>query len=532
MGANNSRVEGICRPAQSGKTRTYQELIKDYEMLADLFYDCEGFVNVVLCSNNKSLVQQTTARHARELYESCSVESDDGIADDRIEGKVFSWFSGTKENNLSVRDLADRIKEDEVGMVVCCAHAKRVSFLEQLLQQLNRSKNFKKKVNIWIDEADESINKWSKIEIASLPVVHSVTLISATFDAIVKKYGKVRVRCDLTTHPESYIGFKDCDVMSKDIAVASAPEYLSAIYDEFSATLCVPGMRLFAPGDNTQKSHDQIAEFLRVRGWAVLVLNGVRKEIVKPDGKVLPIADYVEWENGTTEEIGKTITSIYHDSGLAAFPFAITGQICLGRGLTFQNDRFLFDCAIVPNMVDRSAAYQCAARVLGNIKHLPNYKQCKIITTSRMQRLIEQQENIAINIGRGVKGDHAIVDKDALKRAQVGPDGRAPVCEDDFESEWKTFDSFEAAKKWGENIRTKKMDADGFVLSSTTGAARKLLIHDVQQLKAGKKTANMPTDHKKKGDKRDRLYVPYSDKNDNKSCKWIVHRLTRITDVV
>jgi len=183
-------------------------------------------------------------------------------------------------------------------------------------------------------------------------------------------------------------------------------------------------------------------------------------------------------------------------------------------------------------MADRSAAYQCAARVLGNIKHLPNYKQCKIITTSRMQRLIEQQENIAINIGRGVKGDHAIIDKDALKRAQVGPDGRAPVCEDDFVSEWKTFDSFEAAKKWGENIRTKKMDADGFVLSSTTGAARKLLIHDVQQLKAGKKTANMPTDHKKKGDKRDRLYVPYADKNDNKSCKWIVHRLTRITEVV
>ena len=532
MGASNSRVEGICRPAQSGKTRTYQELIKDYEMLSELFYDCEGFINVVLCSNNKNLVQQTTARHAAELYESSSVESDDGIADDRIEGKVFSWFSGTKENNLSVRDLADRIKEDEVGMVVCCAHAKRVSFLEQLLQQLNRSKNFKKKVNIWIDEADESINKWSKIDITSLPVVHSVTLISATFDAIVKKYGKVRVRCDVMTHPESYIGFKDCDVTPKDIAVTCAPAYLAAVYNEFSTQLCVPGMRLFAPGDNTQESHDHIAEFLRVRGWAVLVLNGARKEIVKPDGKVLSIADYVEWENGTPEEIGKTITSIYHDSGLAAFPFAITGQICLGRGLTFQNDRFLFDWAIVPNMADRASAYQCAARVLGNLKHLPNYKQCKIITTSRMQRLIEQAENIAINIGRGTKGDHAVVDKDALKRAQVGPDGRAPASEDDFESEWKTFDSFAAAKLWGENIRKKKMDANGFVLSSTTGAARKLLVRDVEQLQAGKKTANMPTDHKKKGDKRDRLYVPYADKNDNTSCKYMVHRLTRITEVV
>ena len=419
MGANNSRVEGLCRPAQSGKTKTYQQLIKDYEMLADLFYECEGFVNFVICSNNKSLVQQTTARHATDLYESSSVESDDGIADDRIEGKVFSWFSGTKENNISVRDLADRIKEDEVGMVVCCAHAKRIGFLAQLLEQLNRSKNFKRKVNIWIDEADESINKWSKIDIASLPVVHSVTLISATFDAIVKKYGKVRVRCYDVAHPATYVGFKDCDVTRKDIAVASAPAYAAAVYDEFSAQLCVPGLRLFAPGDTTRESHDQIAEFLRMRGWAVLVLNGARKEIVKPDGQILPIADYVEWDNGTPEEIGKTITSIYHDSGLGQFPFAITGQICLGRGLTFQNDRFLFDWAIVPNMADRATAYQCAARVLGNIKHLPNYKQCKIITTSRMQRLIEQAENIAINIGRGEKGDHVFVDRETLKRAQV-----------------------------------------------------------------------------------------------------------------
>jgi hypothetical protein len=532
MGANNSRVEGICRPAQSGKTRTYQELIKDYEMLADLFYDCEGFVNFVICSNNKSLVQQTTARHATDLYESSSVESDDGIADDRIEGKVFSWFSGTKENNISVDSLANKIKEDQVSMVVCCAHAKRIGFLVDLLKDLNRSKVFKKKVNIWIDEADESINKWSKIDIASLTVLHSVTLISATFDSIIKKYGKVRIRCYDVPHPETYVGFKDCEVMSKDIAVASAPEYLSAIYDEFSATLCVPGMRLFAPGDNTQKSHDQIAEFLRVRGWAVLVLNGVRKEIVKPDGQVLPIADYVEWDNGTPEEIGKTITSIYHDSGLARLPFAITGQICLGRGLTFQNDRFLFDWAIVPNMSDRAAAYQCAARVLGNIKHLPNYKQCKIITTSRMQRLIEQGENIAINIGRGEKGNHTVVDKEALKRAQVGPDGRAPASEDDFKSEWREFPSFEAAKTWAPNLRIKEKDSNGFYLSSTTGAVRKLLMRDVQQLRKGKKTANMPTDHKKLGDKRDRLYVPYADESDPTSCRWIVHRLTRITEVV
>ena len=421
MGAFLTKVEGICRPAQSGKTRTYQKLIKDYELLADLFYDCSGFINIVLCSNNRSLVQQTASRHAADLYETSSVESDDAPADDRIEGKVFSWFSGTKENNLSVGDLADRIKEDEVGMVVCCAHAKRIGFLAKLLENLSRSKNFKKKINIWIDEADESINKWSKIDIASLQIIHSVTLISATFDSIIKKYGKVRMRGFEVAHPECYIGFKDCNVITDDTAVGTAPEYLAAIYEKMEKDLCIPGMRLFAPGDITQESHEQIVSFLVRRGWAVLILNGARKEIIKPDGQILPIADYAEWENDTPEEIGKTITRIYHDSGLTRYPFAITGQMCLNRGLTFQNEHFLYDFGILPNMKDRANAYQCAARILGNIKNIPSYKKCTIITTTRMKRLIEQAENIAINIGRVAEnGELALVDKESMKWAQSG----------------------------------------------------------------------------------------------------------------
>ena len=42
----------------------------------------------------------------------------------------------------------------------------------------------------------------------------------------------------------------------------------------------------------------------------------------------------------------------------------------------------------------------------------------------------------------------------------------------------------------------------------------------------------MPTDHKKKGDVRDRLFVQYTRENDNTSGQWVVHRLTRITEVV
>ena len=423
MGAFLTKVEGICRPAQSGKTRTYQNLIKDYELLADLLFDCSGFINIVLCSNNRSLVQQTAARHAADLYETSSLESEECDADDRIEGSVFSWFSGTSKNNVGVRDLADRIKEGEVSMVVCCGHIKRIGYLYDLIINLNNSRTFKKKINIWIDEADESINKWSKskIDISLLPVVHFITLISATFDSIIKKYGKIRMRGFEEAHPECYIGFKDCSVITDDTAVGTAPEYLAAVYEKMEKDLCVPGFRLFAPGDITQESHEQIVSFLVRRGWAVLILNGARKEIIKPNGQILPIADYAEWDNDTPEEIGKTITRIYHDSGLTKYPFAITGQLCLNRGLTFQNEHFLYDFGIVPNMKDRATAYQCAARIFGNIKNFPNYKRCIIVTTTRMKRLIEQAENIAINIGRVAEhGRLALVDKESMKWAQSG----------------------------------------------------------------------------------------------------------------
>jgi hypothetical protein len=113
-----------------------------------------------------------------------------------------------------------------------------------------------------------------------------------------------------------------------------------------------------------------------------------------------------------------------------------------------------------------------------------------------------------------------------------GPEpARGTVCEDDFSSEWREFTSFAAAKAWGRNIHAKKKDANGFEMSSTTGAARKLLVRDVMALRNGKKTAAMPTDHKKRGDVRDRLFVQYTREDDNTSGQWVVHRLTRITDV-
>jgi hypothetical protein len=497
MGINNSKVECIWRAAQSGKTRTYQGIIREYELLSELFYDCEGFVNIVLCSNNKSLVQQTAARHKNDLYDdTSSTDSDGSDADARIDGNVFSWFSGTKKNGIDAQTLAWKICKGEVSMVVCCGHMKRIEYLYELLKELNDAPFFTKKVNIWIDEADESIKKWSKekVDASKLAVVHSVSLISATFDSVLKKYGKIKVKGFEQPHPEMYARFIDCNVVTDDTAAVSSVDYLQKMYEKHEKDLCKPGMRLFAPGDVSRESHEKITEFLCEKGWAVLILNGERKEIVKPNGEILKIEDYVSWDNDTPEEIGKTITKIYKDTGLEQYPFAITGQMCVNRGLTFQNEQFLFDFGISFNLAERATAYQCLARMFGNIKHFQSYKKSTIVTTSRMKKLVQQAENIAVNIGKHVyENELEFVDKDTIKAlARDGVHESISHLEefnsmDELIQRWKTIVS-QGQQKFRSPMKPRQ--DEGVYVCSVGGISERQLASTIRTKFNGTSTSN------------------------------------------
>ena len=67
MGAYQSRVECMWLPAQSGKTRKCMERIVDLENrekelqnLVDLHNTNTTSINIIVCSNNRVLVDQTS----------------------------------------------------------------------------------------------------------------------------------------------------------------------------------------------------------------------------------------------------------------------------------------------------------------------------------------------------------------------------------------------------------------------------------------------------------------------------------------
>ena len=431
MGSEQSKCKSLYLPAQSGKTRKMEELIKKYKLDKLLFDPVD--INIIISANNRLLVEQTNTRMKKDLV----TESEEGASNACIKGSIFSWTSGTKKSNISPAELTLGLMNGSIEMVIICAHNKRMQYLYETLEYLSNQSSFTKKINIWIDEADHSINLWSKYQkVIELAFINQVTLVSATFDKVVAKYKELRVLPYLETHPDCYVGLRQAIRKENNFAASSAIDYIKHIISSVDK-LSKPGMRAFIPGSNSTASHDAIADFLhKERGFVIIIINGKRKEILVP-GKYEPIdlKDYLTvQENKIPQEFNTLLAKLYKDNNWSRFPLAITGYMCVQRGVTFQcgtlegvHDGFLFDYGIIPpNIKCAAEAYQTMARLFGNIGNIPEYKPVEIYTNDRSFTRVEKQEETARNIARMVAEQSLdVVTKKELKSAE-SPHKRVP----------------------------------------------------------------------------------------------------------
>ena len=431
MGAQQSKCKCLWLPAQSGKTRKMEELIQTYKQIGELFEPVD--INIIISANNLLLVEQTKTRMTKDL----ATESEEGADDACIKGNVFSWTSGTKESNISPSELAFRLLDGEVEMVVICAHAIRLRHLLQTLERLASSRTFTKKINIWIDEADNTINLWSKYEnILAMRCVNQVTLVSATFDAVLSKYKALYILPYFKTHPDCYRGLRSAVRHEDNFATDFAPEYVKHVIETNVAHLTKPGMRAFIPGSVAKVTHDAIAEFLhKEHGFVVLVVNGERKEILVPGQDSIDMECYFTFENGQVPtEFNAQLAKLYKENNWSRFPLAVVGFLCIGRGITFQcgpeegvHDGFLFDYGIIPPIKSAAEAYQTMARLFGNVGDIAAYKPVEIYANAATFSRVEKKEEIAINIARMVAEQGLeVVTKKEIKAAEA-PHKRVPV---------------------------------------------------------------------------------------------------------
>ena len=361
---------------------------------------------------------------------------------------------------------------DETEMVLVCAHKGRLDHVAKLIHKINDFKRFSKKINIWIDEADYSLKLWMKHEaLVRLKSVNTITLVSATFGEVFKHFPDgLRVIPYLNTHPVVYRRLINCRCIEEGSGKEGASEYVEAVLDKYPS-LVNPGLKAFIPGNITKVSHEDISDLLIARGFAVLILNGTDKEIRLPNGEpTIDLFEYLTIKDAAKAppEFASTLVDLYAKYRLDRFPLAITGYMCVERGITFQSSEFLFDYAIVAPIRDKAEAYQAMARVFGNVGGFAGYKSATIYSDSKTFMRVRDQEESAVHVARIVHEEGLeLVDETILKRAALWSEEQIWKLEMNF------FDSFQEAKEFikkngGGTPRQPILEEDGFYHSSTT----------------------------------------------------------------
>jgi hypothetical protein len=548
MGQSKSKLQGLVLPCQSGKTRKAIDHIKErYRDVSELHDGNKTDINVWISANNKMLVKQTETRMDNDLYTE-EEESDDTEADAVMAGSVFSWMSGTKMNNITSDDLAWKISNDEITMIVMCSNGVRIRYLDQVLRRLASSKRFDRKVNIWIDEADVSKGSWSKYpHVLEMPMVNEVILVTGTIESIIREYQSIRVIAYETTYPPCYRRLTHAECITVEY---SSHDMLDCIAEVIRSRkhMVKPGMRAFIPGGMEKESHETISCALLSIGFVVIILNGSHKELRFPDGNVVDLSPFVTVSSTVEQqEFSEHLSRMYVQYRLDRYPLAITGCLCLERGITFQcppkngHHGFLFDYGIIPPISNKATAYQTMARLFGNIGDFPNYKPCQIYTNSATFKKVRNQEEIAVNLAR-------IMYETGQEEATLATLKDAANFEDEkdldlLSREFTTLEEVNVFLKSftpppGRNaFHLEKMESlprwvedERFIASSLTNKLERLSYEDVITSHLGwAKRAGLPK-HAVESCFGRRMFICYKDFNDPTSIVFIIRVLTRKTE--
>jgi len=155
------------------------------------------------------------------------------------------------------------------------------------------------------------------------------------------------------------------------------------------------GTKWFIPADNSINSHETMSAILQGRKFAVFVVNGNGITLTFPYIYGIyrqPI------EVKKTKELHEHLREMYREYELERVPVAITGYLCIGRGISISQpktdefDAFLLDYGVLSNCSKKAEASQNAGRTKGNYKHWEGYKPPVVFCTKKFSDVATECE--------------------------------------------------------------------------------------------------------------------------------------------
>ena len=443
----------ICKPEQSGKT-----FIMIQNIINDLKEPIEGMrtINIILCDNNLLLTKQTTERVRKDLKEF------------EVNGELYLEFSSHKRTIYhDALQVIGAVATTSIQNVLCCTNGIRIDDIYTIINKLNEGELTRGKFffKIWLDEADKFTGY---IDSTLKPLVDRymnirVNCITATPKKLFDTYKYMNVLPIENTTISDYHGWTDNDIRLVDMSDVSTSEFTKYVLQNMGSEFIQPGTKWFIPAEHKKITHIAVKDVCIEQGFAVFIVNGEGLKLFLPDKQIFPYKK--------DDELNTKIKEIYTEHSLHRFPLAITGNICIGRGISILSDDFMIDFGILSSCRNQQEASQNSGRLKGNIKHWPSYKPPVVFTTEKFDTVAKEWEKKSRNLAelafrKEEAGESTVITKTEFKTLGENYE---------YKIEPELFDSFAKAKKF---LMTKCRD-----MKQKPRESKKDAIHEVNGYK-------------------------------------------------
>jgi predicted adenine nucleotide alpha hydrolase (AANH) superfamily ATPase len=431
----NDKVTIIVKPTQSGKT--FQMLLGILSIFRAAPDDVRR-IQLIFVDNNLILANQTASR----------VSECEWFEDEENEYLMFSSKSKTSDAAKIYWEMTNPSREKQVSNIIMCANNTRFKDTEELISRtavINPNIFF----DLWIDESDKTFStpKHTSLlhKLCQMNNVKTVTLLTATPGSNFRQFGEINiVPMESTIVKDTYSAWTDININKIDATSSDTVKYAETVINNHPEKF-VSGVRCFIPSDVFIDTHEEMAEMLVNKGFSVLLINGVscdvlfkignkKKQQLVRQGVAITLCGFnpEKYKNGLNNiQASEWIADIYEALMLSKFPFAITGNICIGRGTTLSSSKMCINRAIFPPKEPKNRSskelslarmYQLAGRINGNTKEFASWETPIVFCTPMFDDCIKTMETRAKRLAEVAHDSgNTIVDQKAYETIADSP---------------------------------------------------------------------------------------------------------------
>jgi len=467
------RLIVVAKPEQSGKTFLMIETIKNC-LNEEISNPNLRTINIVCCDNSLLLTKQTGARIASELT----------LIDTGCGEEVYLTLSSTSScNNVDSAIGVIYKSEPEINNILCCTNNIRISNIITIISAFSREDGSKYNFRIWLDESDKYDDYITDILIPCLKKYKNVQLYLMSATTPPQWFHEDMLGPEInffpienTTH-EFYHGWEDNIIRVYDDASDPLTFFANRLGECKTESLIKPGELWFIPALTKKKSHEYVAKICSSHGMATMIINGDGVAIRLPSDEQLgPFPK--------DRPLNELLRDYYVKYDLVRFAVCITGNICVGRGVTIWSNDFRPSYGIMTDRIshNKRELSQTAGRMKGSFKSWPDFANPVIFTTPQFNDNAITWERRNRRLGKIAYDKELNNHKPTLSKFEYKTAGR------DTQRIVKLFKTFEEAKSEFPRVREPKKDPTGKYICGVKKLLQKTML---QLLDLTEKTATM-----------------------------------------